>query len=136
MLSLSIDNTKDFMAKLLKTGTFDDFELHNLAVHNFAVFEMHKHPAEPAPMWELARPYAFDMIKGSTAPKYIKVVLARLEGDVHMFLNITFEEGKISITSGMSQKSFSLDKSAYHRWNEFLMGFLSDNNISFVNNLM
>jgi len=136
MLSLSINDVKAFMAKLLKGNDFDAFELHGLTVHNFAVFEMHKHPAEAAPSWCLARNYAFEMIKGSVPPKYIKLVLARLNGDVHMFLNIIFEDGKINITSGMSQKSFSLDRSALQNWNEYILKFLNDKNISVANNLI
>jgi len=133
MLSLSIDDVKGFMAMFLKSDVFDTFDLHSLSVHTSAVFEVHKHPAQPIPAWAAVRPYAFEIIKGGKPPSYVKAVLARMDGDDVMFLNITFEDGKITITSGMSQKTFSMDKTKYHAWNDHIVDFLKANNISYIN---
>ena len=135
MLSFSVNDVKAFMGKLLKSELFDAFDLHSFAIHSFAVFEMHKHPAGVPPAWAQARVYAFDIIKGSKAPSYMKVVLARADGDDLLFLNVLFEDGGIVLTSGMSQKSFSMDKSKYQAWNEFIVDFLAKNEIEYTNNL-
>lgn len=136
MLSLSIDNVKEFMAKLLKESTFDAYELHSLTIHSFLIFEMNKLPEQPPQTWENARTYAFDIIKGNVPPTYIKVVLAKHSNDDTMFLNITFEDGKIVITSGYAQKYFNPDKTAFNAWNDSIKEFLQTNNISYENNLI
>jgi hypothetical protein len=140
MLSLSIANVKDFMAKLLKSEVFDSFELHSLVIHNFVCFEINKIPAQPTPKWCDIRPHAFDIIKGGKTPGYIKAVLAMPgEGfelaDTFLFINIHFEEGKINLTSGISQSTFTLDRSGHSRWNDFILQFLDENEISYINEL-
>jgi len=135
MLSLSIIDVKDFMGKLLKTDTFDAFELHSFCLHNYAVFEINKLPDEPVVLWAKLRPYAFEMVKGNKLPSYMKVVLARPKNEDTMFLNIVFDEGKITITSGMGQKVFSMDKSIYRSWNEYIIEFLQKKGIAFINQM-
>ena len=141
ILSLSITDIKDFMSKFLKDPVFDDFELHSIAIHSFANFEIYKSNIEQnPPKWAVLRPFAFDIIKGGKTPKSIKAVLA-MPGNMldipqaTLFLNIFFEDGKINITSGISQSGFSLDKTGAQQWNEYITNFLRDNNISFQDNL-
>ena len=136
MLSLSLQNTKDFMSKLLKNDTFDNFELHNLTIHSVACFEVTKMPSVPSPTWATIRPLAFEVIKGNKAPNHMKIVLAQTSEDIVRFLNITFDGEKITITSGLSQKNFSLDKSEHRQWNEHILDFLGNNAISYTNDLL
>jgi len=135
VLSLSIVDVKDFMGKLLKSDGFDGFDFHSFCLHNFAVFEISKHPEQSIKTWGTMRPYAFEIVKGVHLPSYMKVVLAQMQDENTMFLNITFDDGKIIITSGMAQRSFSMDKSSYHRWNEHIKDFLQANEILFTNNM-
>jgi len=141
MLSLSIADIKGFMNKLLREDTFDNFDLHSLQIHNFACFEIHKPQDEPTPKWSAVRPFAFDVVKsGGTTPKFLKVVLATSGGtidlpDATLFFNTHFEDGKITITTGFSQKSFSLDKSGQGLWDDHVKKFLDGRNIEYVNNL-
>ncbi|MCL2854960.1 MAG: DUF5721 family protein [Defluviitaleaceae bacterium] len=141
MLSLSISDVKGFMGKLLKEGIFDSFDLHSLSIQNFACFEIHKIPAEAPPKWHTVRPFAFNLVKGIGAtPKSLKIILA-IDGntiniaDTSLFLNIHFEEGKITITTGFSQKTFSLDKTAKSVWDNHVKDFLDSNKMEYVNNL-
>jgi hypothetical protein len=128
------------MSKLLKAETFDDFDLHSLTIHNFACFEINKIPTEPPPGWRAIRPHAFDIIKAANKPSYIKLVLAipahmlEIENSTP-FLNIVFEGDKILITSGISQKTFTLDRSAHTKLNSFILQFLTQNNIGYTNEL-
>ncbi|MCL2350393.1 MAG: DUF5721 family protein [Defluviitaleaceae bacterium] len=133
MLSLSITDIKAFMAKLLKSEVFDGFDLHSLAIHSFALFEVSKTDAPPK--WAVVRPYAFDIVKGGGLPKTIKAVFSEPDEDMVKFLNIHFEEAKITITTGISQKNFSMDKTPHHQWNDHILGFLKSNNIEYINEL-
>ncbi|MCL2234849.1 MAG: DUF5721 family protein [Defluviitaleaceae bacterium] len=141
MLSLSIVDIKDFMGKLLKEEIFDNFDLHSLLIQNFACFEVHKTSDQPAPKWSAVRPFAFDVVKrGGATPKSLKVVLAAEgslidAGDATLFFNAHFEEGKITITTGFSQKSFSMDKSGQGLWDNYIQKFLIDKKIEFIDNL-
>ena len=141
MLSLSITDIKSFMGKLLKEDTFDTFNLHSLTIQNFAHFEIHKPEDQPPPKWSVIRPFALDMVRGGGAtPKTLKTVLST-DGslvnttDTTLFLNTHFEEGNITITTGISQKTFTMDKSPQIAWDNYIQNFLNDKGIGFTNNL-
>jgi len=138
MLSLSIADTKTFMAKLLKSECFDAFAFHSAVIHSFACFEISKIPANEPSTWQNMRHYAFEIIKGSALPKYIKIVLSK-SGDVVgvpdtiFFVNVLYEDGCINISTGVSQKTFSLDKSANIRWDEYVLNLLDGAGIEHSN---
>jgi len=138
MLALSISEIKAFMAKLLKDNCFDDFQLKSAVVDSFARFEV---SADDVVLWAAVRNYVFDFIKGGVAPKLIRVILcadvekAGIENAGALFINIQFEGGKINLTTGMSQKNFSLDKTGDHAWDDAVLRFLDDNNIKYSNEI-
>ena len=138
MLALSIGDTKDFMAKLLKTASFDDFRVKNVVVDGFVRLEI---TAEDPTGWGKVRGYIFDFIKGNEAPKSIKVVLwadpaaADVADALALFLNIMFENGKITMTTGMSKKTFTLDKEGEVAWDGIILQFLSSAQIGYTNNI-
>ena len=144
MLSLNITDVKGFMSKLLKDGTFDNFALHRLTIKNFACFEIYKETDKPAPPWAAIRPYAYEIVKAdkTAPPQAIKIVLASqndglgVDDGVALFTNIIFEDGKTTITTGVAQKNFSLDKSTQIRWDEHILKFLNDNDVHYTNNLI
>ena len=127
------------MAKLLKSETFDSFELHKFTIKSdLATFEAARPGDEqPVPSWNKMRPMAFEVVKNSGAPKSMKVVLGLKhdEDEFMQFLNINFDDGRTTITSGVSHKSFTMDKSAQFRWNDYIIDFLNNNNITFTNDL-
>jgi len=140
MLSLSIADTKDFMTLLLKSDCFDDFDFHNIIIHSFACFEIGKMPQHDAFLWKKMKPYVFEIIKGNTLPKYTKIVLCKNGNFLGLsestfFLNITYENGEVSISTGVSQKSFSLDRSAQICWNEWVLSFFDEKNILYTDRL-
>jgi len=146
MLALSITDVRGFMSKLLKEEAFDNFALKSTIIDTFVRFEIYaaaatNNDAVEPPKWRNVRDHVFGVIKGAATPKSIKVVLG---GDVDKagcvnaasaLINIQFDDGKISIVTGLSQKSFSLDKSDETRWDDWVKGFLTQHNIGFVNNL-
>ena len=102
----------------------------------------------PFAPYGLIRPQCLDLIKGKNAPTYFKFVLllspenmARtLEqthssftpGDVSgMFLNLLFSHGKLMLTTGISYRIFSTDKSLEQEWDALILRFLKNHQITF-----
>jgi hypothetical protein len=152
MLALAVEeaDVKDFMNKLLRESVFDDFELRSARVSSFALFQIdgppdppedETRPAEREPLtWGRLRPYVFNIVKGAAKPSSMRLVLAA-DGETlaavsaeaaSLFINISFENGAVVITSGFSPKSFSLDKSAERLCDVYAADFLRENGIRAV----
>lgn len=99
--------------------------------------------------WKEIRPVALKAISGKQTPEYFKVVLLTDEkstgyireksgftdGEISSFMmNITYKNKVIQITSGVSYKSFTLDKAAEIYWDKTLRSFLTDKSVSFTEN--
>ena len=99
--------------------------------------------------WSDIRPICFDFIKGKRTPTRFQFVLY-LKSDAlnqlllkenltkesslvqNLILNIKYEQGEISITSGVDYSSFTLDKQAEHLWDQTLMKFLNQKQIAYT----
>lgn len=94
------------------------------------------------------RPQCFDLIKGKRTPTYFKFVfllspanLARTlkqtkssftpEDITGMFLNLKFQRGKLLLTTGISYRTFSADKSLESEWDQLVKRFLKNHGIVF-----
>lgn len=94
------------------------------------------------------RSQCFDLIKGKRTPSYFKFVfllspanLARTLTQTHssytpeditgMFLNLKFQHGKLLLTTGISYRIFSVDKSLEQEWDSLIKRFLKNHGISF-----
>ncbi|MCL2396923.1 MAG: DUF5721 family protein [Defluviitaleaceae bacterium] len=130
MIALSISDVKGFMVKLLKEDAFDGFLLKNATIDTFARFEIYAAESETTAKWSDVRSYVFDVVKGNAAPKSIKIVLGGdtertgIENAAALFINIHFENGKVNITTGLSKRSFSLDRTDDEKWDGMVMQFL------------
>jgi len=146
-ITLSEAETKGFMNKLLKEEMFDGFDVRSVVVNSFVRLELDGTPEQPAAegdtvqkpaycVWSKVRPYVFQFIRGSERPKSMKFIFALAAADVEamfpeaaaLFLNITFD-GQISVTTGASQKKFTLDKTLDHAWGSYVQSYLEENNI-------
>ena len=102
----------------------------------------------PFAPYGLIRPQCFDLIKGKNAPTYFKFVLllspsnlARTLEQTHssftpeditgMFLNLRFSNGKLLLTTGISYRIFSADKSLEQEWDALVLRFLKNHGITF-----
>lgn len=90
--------------------------------------------------WKQLRPLCFDVIKGKKVPLRFKIVfkmprsfvelflsstqIAQQPEDVMLFLNLVFQDGALTATTGVSLKQFSLDKSVEIAWDEHAAKFL------------
>ena len=141
MLVLSVSDVKDFMKKLLRDSDFDDFQLKNVVINSFARFEIFGVQKNGYTKWGLVRPHVFAIVRGSQQPKSIKVILGRdaeaagVHNALSLFMNIYFQDGKITITTGISKKTFSLDKHDDEKWGTLVMKFLDDHGIKFTNEI-
>ena len=50
----------------------------------------------------------------------VVVVNIGLENVTGLYLNVNFQDGKMSCTTGASLKTFSLDKSLEQQWDEYM----------------
>jgi len=142
MLALSISDVRGFMVKLLKEEVFDGFQLRNAVVNTFARFEIYGSNGDAGcAMWGLVRPHVFGIIKGGAPPRSIKIIFGKememedADSPISLFINIHFEDGKVSLTTGISKKGFSLDKSDDERWDTQVVQFLKENEITYINEM-
>ena len=95
----------------------------------------------PCPLWKDLRPIALALVRG-TPPKSFSVVLklpddqtervlaaagltAEAAGVSGFYLNIRYAKEELVLTSGCTQKTFSLDRSGEKAWDRYLEIFLS-----------
>ena len=94
------------------------------------------------------RSHCFDLIKGKRAPSYFKFVfllspanLTRTVEQTHtsfsaadisaMFLNLKFQNDELTLTTGVSYRIFSADKSLEHEWDRMVKLFLKNHEITY-----
>ncbi len=85
--------------------------------------------------WKNIKPTVYELIKGDKLPLSLKLILmfnreniTRLaemnnlpisENDIGaLFFNVLYEKGKLTVTTGTSVKTFSLDKTLDHVWDD------------------
>lgn len=138
MLSKTVENKKQFMSLLLKESAFDKFLVRTISLRTSVVYEMdctldkswfdseEAEGHEKYASWAEMRPVVFNLIKGKHLPGYMKIVLSASPSameQIHknaaaLFINIIFENNILYITTGCSQKVFSLDRSLEQTWDE------------------
>ena len=89
------------------------------------------------------RQHCFDLIKGKRTPSYFKFVfllspdnLSRTLASMQtpftpqdvtgMFLNLKFQNGNLMLTTGVSYRIFSTDKTLEHEWDRLVEIFLKN----------
>lgn len=160
MITLKIQHTKDFMAKLLAGNTFDSFLLEEAVIETYNTFsidghihqEFYQSDAEEIintynlSQWSDMKQICFNLIKGKNTPLGFKFILhlkpdvaqAALEPEGNAdnlssdyVINIKFRDGIVTITSAVSIKIFTLDKTADNLWDSYIKQFLAQNNLDF-----
>lgn len=91
--------------------------------------------------WAEIKPIAYQLIKGNRTPQSFKIVfllskenmlkILKRNGGVYrpeeingLFLNIKYEQGILSLTTGISMKIFTMDKTLEHEWDGDMKTFL------------
>lgn len=152
MISVRINNKKDFMAQLLKGNLFDSFLLEEATIETFNTFtidgRIHKEFYSEEELtglntyskWSDVKPICFDLIKGKHTPLGFKFVLHASDSlkealikqadfgispeSINLGANIRFSNGDIIITTGISYSIFTMDKSIEKAWDNYIPSFL------------
>ena len=100
----------------------------------------------PCVPFSLVRETCFSMMKGRNVPLYFQFVFQLSPENMQrtlsqcnttftpsdisaMFMNITFKDGKLTVTTGISYRIFSLDKSLEHAWDQLAERFFRKHGI-------
>ena len=149
MLAGNVENKKQFMSLLLKGNAFDRLLVRSVVLRTAVLFEIdctldknwfnsdEAETLEKYASWADLKPIIFEMIKGHKLPGYMKIILSPSPAateKIHsnaaaLFINITFENNVLSVTTGSSEKVFSMDKSVEISWDEYASKFFKHNSI-------
>lgn len=93
------------------------------------------------------RPHCYALIRGKRTPPCFKFVfllspanLSRTLGQIHssftdgdvsgLFLNLKFQNGQLLLTTGISYRTFSTDKTLEREWDRLVRLFLKNHEIA------
>lgn len=150
MSKLLIKNVFDnFLMSELEIRTFSLFQIDGkLNQEWFDTDELEMLQDKDYVKWEKVRPLVYQMVKGSKVPGSMKIVLLlstenkyrilnrmqqnqTAEEVSQFFLNMKFEKGEMFLTTGVSYKIFTMDKTMQQQWELDLKKFLKYYEIEF-----
>ncbi len=149
MLAFKIEENqiKNFMNKLLKESTFDEFNVRGIEIVSFTRFEisgiLQKDYFEDEVLqtnyctWGQLRPIIYNLIKSYKKPKTIKIIFslaANYLEKIHpntaaCFINLMFEGNEIQFTTTATEKNFTMDKTVNINWADYVRNFFDENGI-------
>lgn len=160
MLSLTIQDVKTFMNHLLTKESFDRFYMVESAIKMGISYHIDGHLnrdffdtdtqhtlQRQYSYWKEVRPKVFSLIKGSRLPLGCKIILAvpdsvlphflqesgssfRPEEIEGLYINILYDPNHLVITTGVSYRIFSLDKSLEHSFDDYVLSYIKSLGIS------
>lgn len=158
MIALNLPDIKDVTSHLFLKKTFDSFSFIEGEIITFNTFRIdgtiHRDffdTGDGLPRysyWSNLRNYCLTLIKGKRTPLGFHFVLSlpasgirqfteqnlpsfRPEDIQGLYLNLNFDGTSLSCVTGISMKTFTLDKSPEHLWDEKVQDFLRQQNIIF-----
>ena len=160
MIALTMTGIKDFMSQLLLKDTFDSFCFIEGEIVTFNTFTIdgfiHKDffgtDAElpEYSYWKNIREHCFAFIRGKRTPLSFRFVfslspknIARLieqnglsldPGQVQgLYLNIRYDGSSLACVTGSSFKTFTMDRTLEHAWDEMVKKYFLQKGIAFEN---
>lgn len=152
MRSIEIEDTKSFMSALFVKDSFDSFLVKSADITTFVLFSIDGSAyrdffgdeleiTEEYVSWSILKPYCYNIIKGKKVPLSMKFVfslpsnkidelidstgLGIKKTDINaLSINVRFENNKVSVITGTSLRTFTLDKSFENAWDEYVSKFL------------
>ena len=160
MISLTIKDTKTFMSHLLIKDTFDNMLLSEAAIvtgntYNingsinrsfFSDDELASLASPSNSQWSKIKPVCFGLIKGNKVPTSLKIIFLLSEGDTSqlagqtdinpedingLFINIRYSDSGLTLVTGTSVRTFTLDKSLEHAFDSYVKVFLETSGINY-----
>jgi len=158
MITLIVNDTKDFMRALTKSPIFNNFLLHTLIIEHTYRLTLEGQSSLASTQKNTECPFTFVpfptiqptflyMIQQAKPPIHMKLILLlsseatqsiqlRTLGETtsfpiqHFFLTFLYEEEKIKVTTGINYADFTLDKSCEHAFDVMIRKFFLKNNLS------
>lgn len=159
MISLNLTDIKNFMSQLLLSETFDHFSFIEGEIVTFNTFKIdgfiqkdffdsEEEPPQYS-YWKNLREYCFSIIRGkrtplgfhlvfSLSPSNTERLIARNTPSLQpedvqgLYLNIRYDGKQLSCITGTSFKTFTMDKSLEHAWDEMVQKFFRQKKIEFI----
>ena len=158
MISLFITDIKDFTSQLFLKDSFDSFCFIEGDIVTFNTFHIDGFVQKgffdtdtvlpEYSYWKNVREYCFNIIKGkrtplsfrfifSLSPKNIERIVSQSVSSIQpedvngLYLNVHFDGSRIICVTGTSFKTFTLDKTLEHLWDEMITNFLHQKGIPF-----
>ncbi|MBE5955356.1 MAG: hypothetical protein E7253_02775 [Lachnospiraceae bacterium] len=163
MLSIQIQDVKEFMNQLLRSDLFHPFYLWEASIKTSVSYhidgrlnqdfynteELETLPQTDYIPWAQIKPQIFSMIKGSKTPLSMKIILMLSNANTNqiltkynlplsaeningLFLNIHYDGTNLSCTTGVSYRTFTLDKRLEAAFEENILNWLRQLNIAFL----
>ncbi len=159
MKALSLPDIKDFTSHLFLKDTFDGFYFIEGEFVTFNTFQIDGYIQKDFfdtgaelpeySYWKNVREYCLSLIRGKRTPLSFRLVLSLsrkniirlirqnglsvLPDDVQgLYLNIHFDGKSLTCVTGTSSKTFSMDKSLEHAWDETAEKFFRQKEITFL----
>lgn len=158
MIAIEIQETKDFMNKLLLSTVFDHFCLVEASICTYQTVtidgnvnkeyysEEELTDMPPYNSWEKVKPFCFQLIKGNRTPLNFRITLtlspdniANVLHSAHieltpaqvngLLLNLKYDGNKVTCITGTSLNIFTLDKRLEQEWDSLAEKFFKKNQI-------
>ncbi|MBO6164180.1 MAG: hypothetical protein J6N77_03930 [Lachnospiraceae bacterium] len=151
MIGLRIADIRDFTSRLFVKDTFDSFELAEAEFVTRYTTTLDGTLTEPQEdhlhaTWGQVRPVAYAVIRGKELPHSFRLVLRLSDENVKktlaslglsispeevgaLFLNILYNHEQLTVVTGCSLKTFSLDKTLEKEWDRLARRFFAKNQI-------
>ncbi len=146
MIAYKVADVKSFMNQLLRASTFDSWEVREARLHtrirfaisgeinlSFLSDEEKESLTSDYILWSELKDTMFSLIKGRRQPSLLRITMAFPKDRItdvptdaveSFLLNIHFENGNLGLITGVSMKSFSLDKTTEQHWDAFVAEYL------------
>ena len=154
MLSIPIQDIKSFMSHLMVGESFDRFYLIEATIKmgvsyyidghlnkDFFDTDIRENLSRDYCYWKEVRPKVFSFIKGKRLPLGCKIVLSlpksylshlikesggtlREEDIEGLYLNIIYDPDHLILTTGISYRVFTMDKSLEHVFEDYIRSYL------------
>lgn len=163
MLSIQIQDVKEFMNHLLRSDLFHPFYLWEASIKTsvhyhidgrlnhdfFGTDELEALPQTDYISWASIKPQIFSMVKGSKTPLSMKIILMLSQANTNhlltkynlplsaeningLFFNIHYDGTNLSCTTGVSYRTFTMDKRLESVFEESMLTWLRHYKIPFI----
>lgn len=163
MLSIQIQDVKEFMNHLLRSELFHPFYLWEASIKTsvhyhidgrlntdfFNTDELEALPQSDYISWAEIKPQIFPMIKGNKTPLSMKIILVLSKANTKhlltkynlplseeningLFFNIHYDGKTVSCTTGVSYRTFTMDKRLEQVFEESMLTWLRHYKIPFT----